>query len=186
MLQASAQAANEVECTALSRVEIVPSEISGKFDQSALINPYLGLCLDGDLMRILLSAISNDLIARGYVTTRPYLLEQDISDGQVEIRILAGKIESIVDAESGVANGKIMTAFMFSDEILNLRDLETSLEAIERPDSVSASFEIRPGTQPGGSIVAIRTEASNPLRTELGVIAQTELDTQLSFQASPG
>ncbi len=129
----------------------------------------------------MLSAISNYFIDNGYVTSRPYLLEQDVSDGQVEIRILVGTVEAVIDAASGSRSGKIATAFLFSDEILNLRDLETSLEQIERVASVDASIEIRPGTQQGGSIVAIRTTEADPLRFEIGANAQSDLDNQLSF-----
>ncbi len=183
LLQASVQAANDTACIALSKVDIEASGLPGESDRSALTRPFLGSCIDGDLIRSILSEISNDFIARGYVTTRPYLLEQDIRDGQIEVRILVGRIESIVDAESGATNSKIATAFLFNNEVLNLRELETSLEAIERVTSVTANFEIRPGTQQGGSIVAIKTIESKPLRTELGVIAQTDQDAQLSFQA---
>ncbi len=183
LLPASSVAASAVECTTLSRIDIVAAELSGEPSLAIQTRSYLGRCIDSDLIRTILSKISNDLIARGYVTSRPYLLEQDISDGQIEIQILIGTIEAIIDADSGITNGKIATAFMFNDEILNLRQLETSLEAIERASSVSANFEIRPGTKQGGSIVAIKTVETNPLHTELGVNARTDLDPQLSFQA---
>jgi hemolysin activation/secretion protein len=183
LLQASAQVASAAECIALNRVDIVAAELVGESGLTMLPRPFLGQCIDSNLIRTILSEISNDLIARGYVTSRPYLLEQDISDGQIEVQILVGTIEAIIDADSGVTNGQITTAFMFNDEILNLRQLETSLEAIERARSVSANFEIRPGTKQGGSIVAIKTLETNPFHTELGVNARTDLDPQLSFQA---
>ncbi len=184
LLQASVQAANHSECITLKSVHIEASEILDESAQSDLIMPFLGGCLDEGLVRAVLSAISNDFIARGYVTSRPYLLEQDISDGRIEIRILVGMVEAIVDADSDTSNAKIKTAFLFSDRILNLRDLETSLEIMERAESVTASFEIRPGEQPGGSVVAIKTLQSNRFHGELGAIAQSDFDSQLSFQAT--
>jgi len=130
LLQASVQAAGDAACVPLLSVDIEANEIFDAADQTDLIDPLLGACIDGDLIRNLLVVISNSLIEQGYVTSRPYLLEQDISDGQVDIRILVGTIETVIDAESGSSNGKIATAFMFNDEVLNLRQLETSLEAI--------------------------------------------------------
>ena len=177
-------AASEAECITLARVDIESSEILSDARRTSLIRPFLGNCIDASLVRDILSAISNDLIERGYVTSRPYLLEQDISDGQIEIRILVGRVEAIIDADSGTSNGRIATAFMFNGEILNLRQLETSLEAIERVPSVSASFEIRPGTQQGGSIVALKTTESSRFRTELGINARTDIDPQLSLLAT--
>jgi len=184
LLQASVQAAGDAACVPLLRVDIEANQILDETDQAGLIDPLLGACIDGDLVRNLLAAISNSLIEQGYVTSRPYLLEQDISDGRIDIRILVGTIEAIVDAESGLSNGRIATAFMFNDEVLNLRQLETSLEAIERIESVSASFEIRPGSQQGASIIAVKTTTEKAFRMELGVNAQTSFNTQLSLQAS--
>ena len=183
LLQATGQAANDLVCVVLDEVDIEASEILSESERSSLVAAFLGSCIDADLIRTILSEISNDFINRGYVTSRPYLLEQDISDGRIEIRVLVGRIEAIVDADSGESNGKIATAFIFHDEILNLRDLETSLEVIERPDSVSAGFEIKPGAQQGGSLVEIRTIESSRFHLELGVNAQTDLDSQMSFQA---
>jgi len=183
-LQWSPAAANSNTCIPLETVDIDDKAVFGTGELQALIKPRLGDCIDADLMRDLLTLISNRYIEQGYVTTRPYLLEQDISDGQIEIRVVIGKIESIIDADSGLANSRIATAFAFRDEVLNLRQLETSLEVIERPDSVSASFEILPGNTPGTSIVAIKTLDANPLQLEWGINAQTDLDEQLSFRSS--
>jgi hemolysin activation/secretion protein len=182
LLLQSAQAVEPSSCIRLEQVDVDPSAIFDESDQTLLLGPLLGRCIDSELIAGILSAISSHFIANGYVTSRPYLLEQDISDGQIEIRILAGKIEAIVDAETGASNGKISTAFIFNDEILNLRELETSLEVIERAESVSASFEIRPGEHQGGSVIAIETVESNRFRSELGFLAQTDLDGRLSLQ----
>jgi hemolysin activation/secretion protein len=181
LLQAKVQAASEAECTVLDRVDI--AELPSESSWTKLTRPYLERCIDSELIRTILAEISNDLIARGYVTSRPYLLEQDISDGQIEIQILVGTVEAIIDADSGVSDGRIATAFMFNDEVLNLRQLETSLEAMERARSVSASLEISPGIEQGSSIVTIKTVETNPFHTELGINARTDLDPQLSFQA---
>ena len=177
----SPQASDASACVVLVAVDIEASEVLSSSESRDLVAPFLGACIDAALTRDLLSALSDRLISNGYVTSRPYLLEQDISDGQIDIRILAGTVEAIVDADSGESNGKIATAFLFHDEILNLRQLETSLEVIERVPSTSARIEIRPGSRQGGSVVAIETRESNPFRFELGVNAQTDLDSQLSL-----
>lgn len=181
LVPVSVPAAEIDNCVALTGVDIQTNKILAPSESRVLIEPYLGACISLDLTRDLLSAISDRLIANGYVTSRPYLLEQDISDGQIDIRILPGIIEKIIDADSGGSNGKIAAAFMFHDEILNLRELETALEQIERVASITANIEIRPGTRQGGSIVAIKTVESDPLKFELGANVQTDLDDQLSF-----
>jgi len=181
LIPVAAAASEDAQCLTLVSVDIETSEILSASESQDLIEPYLGACINEDLPRDLLSAISDRLIGKGFVTSRPYLLEQDISDGQIEIRILPGIVEKVVDADSGDSNGKIATAFLAQGEILNLREIETALEQIERVSSITASIEIRPGTRQGGSIVAIKTIESDPLRFELGANTQTDLDNQLSF-----
>jgi len=169
------------KCQRLERVDVERTAVLSQTRAQALVSPFLDKCLDSKLTQEMLAAISNHLIASGYVTTRPYLLEQDVSDGQIEVRILPGRIEAVVDADSGQFSSRIKRAFLFTGEILNLRELETSLEMIERVTSANASIEIRPGSKQGASIVAVSVEESDPFRLELGINAQSELDNQLSL-----
>ena len=184
VLPPASGAAEPGGCNVLQRVDIEDRELVPQAKQADLVAPYIGRCIDADLTRGLLSAISNRLIEAGYVTSRPYLEEQDVADGVVEIRILPGRIEAIVDAETGSSDRNLAAAFLFAGEILNLRELETGLEALQRVESVEASIEIRPGETVGGSIVAVDRRVSDALRIELGVNAQTDLENRLSFLLS--
>ncbi len=175
-------AAPATDCIPLERVDIAENRILDAGERAALVAPALGACIDGELLRRLLAAVSNHYLELGYVTTRPYLREQDISDGQVEIDVVVGTIEAIVEADSGLPSRRIDAAFLFRGELLNLQALESALETLQRVESVSASFDIRPGSRPGGSIVAIRFEDRDPLRLQVGINAQTERDEQLSLR----
>ena len=177
-------AIEEGSCIEFERVEIQANSLLDSNAASVLVSSLEGRCIDAQLARDILSRISAYFVEQSYVTTRPYLLEQDISDGEIDIAVLVGFIESIIDADSGNSNASIAGAFAFNDRVLNLRELETSLEAIERPQSVQATFEIRPGTRQGGSIVAIKTVKSSPLHIELGANARTDVDAQLSLRAT--
>ncbi len=170
-----------VECTRLVRVDVETSEILAADRARLLLSDFSGRCIDGTLTRELLAVLSDDLIERGYITSRPYLLAQDISDGQVEIRILVGRIEKVVDGASGRGNRRLASAFLFSGEVLNLRRLEAALEVMQRLPSVEASFEILPGSRPGSSIVSVDSSDKDRLRIEFGANAQTELEDRLSL-----
>jgi hemolysin activation/secretion protein len=184
ILEATIVAASDEVCVALKQIDINDELILGNADLQALRSPFLNQCIDADLIRRLLSDISNRYIELGYVTTRPYLQQQDVSDGQISVEVIAGKIEAVINAGTGVSDGKITTAFAFHDSILNLRSLETALETIQRVPSVNAEFEIRPGSQQGQSIVAIKTTETNRLHLAWGVNAQTDLDGRFSLRAS--
>ena len=183
MTLAPLQAAGNDDCVELQSVtvETGPAIDIGTVD--FLVQPFLGQCLSPGLVGELLTDFSDYFIEQGYVTTRPYLLEQDIADGEIEVEILPGIVEAVIDAQSGESNLRIASAFAFNDQILNLRELESSLEILERPRSVQASFEIRPGSVQGGSVVVIDSEQRSALQIELGANARTDVDPQLSFAA---
>lgn len=134
-----------------------------------LFEDYYGQCLESDSFKNILSILSNYYIDSGYITTKPYLKEQSILDGQVDISVSKGIVENIIDANTSKTNDKIKTAFALQKENpLNLRDLETSLEMMNRVPSTDAKFEIKPGTKQGSSIVEIKTTESFPLHLTIG------------------
>jgi hemolysin activation/secretion protein len=180
----SSWAIEDAACVEFKAIDVKTNALLDSATAFDRVSSLAGRCIDAQLIRDILSTISSYFIEQGYVTTRPYLLEQDISDGEIDIDVLIGSIEAIVDADSGNSNASIAGAFAFHDQVLNLRELETSLETIERPQSVQATFEIRPGNRQGSSIVAVKTEESRPFRIELGANARTDVDPQLSFRAS--
>ena len=180
-LAAGPALAAETDCLRLARVDIDENRLLPAAERERIVAAAVGRCIEPALLRELLSLLSNAYLERGYVTTRPYLPEQDIADGVVEVGVVVGTIEAIVDAAPGAPDRRLAAAFAGAGEVLNLRRLETALETLERVASVSAGFEIRPGARPGASIVAVEFNESRPWRLELGVNGQTDLDDRLSL-----
>ena len=169
-------------CVSLAAVEVDAAGLLSAARRDALAAPWLGRCIDDALVQGLLRAVAADLVERGYVTSRPYLPAQDVADGVVDIAILPGRIEAIVDAGTGEPSRRLAGAFLGVGEILNLRELESALETVERPASVEAGFDIRPGAGPGGSIVAVALSEARPLAAELSVNARSETDSGLGLR----
>jgi len=99
---------------------------------------------------------------RGYITTRVYLPEQDLSTGILKILIIPGRVEGF-DYEGGEsADSRIYSAFpLMQGDIVNLRDIEQALENFNSPRSQSGQFKLYPGAEQGTSI--IRLSAANEL-----------------------
>lgn len=115
----------------------------------------------------LIRRITNLYIARGFITTRALIPEQDLSSGRLEIFILEGEIENI--EESGEGTGiNIDTAFPgLAGDILNLRDIEQGLDQINRLQSNDARLRLEPGSKPGQSLVFIDNTVSRRLTGSL-------------------
>ncbi len=126
----------ETECPRLARVDIDDNRLLPAAERDRIVTAAVGRCIEPALLRELLTRLSNAYLERGYVTTRPYLPEQDIAEGVVEIGVVVGTIEAIVDASTGAPDRRLAVAFAGAGEVLNLRRLETARETLERVASV--------------------------------------------------
>ncbi len=158
-------------CVRLKRVELADGGLLAPRARRALFRPYSGRCIDGALLKSLIAGISEAYMRRGYVTTRPYLKPQSIADGVVRVSVLRGVLADVVDAGTGRRDAGLALAFAFQrGRVLNLRDIETALEMVNRPPSVDARFRIRPGDEPGTSVVEVeRRRAARPWQLRLGL-----------------
>lgn len=158
------------QCVRLKRIDLDDSDILNKKHQRELFHKYMGQCINAKLLKAVMADVSDFYIKRGNITTRPYLKKQTIANGQIDISVLKGSVEDIVDAATKKTNTKIRTAFAFQKgHILDLRDLETSLEMMNRPPSSDARFEIMPGTRPGTSIIEVKSHDALPYHLKVGL-----------------
>ena len=70
-------------------------------------------CIDGNILKSLIDSISKYYMSSGYITTKAYLNAQDISDGQIDIKIINGIVENIIDAKTQKHSWYIKTAFPY-------------------------------------------------------------------------
>jgi hemolysin activation/secretion protein len=165
----------EIPCFQLKQIDLGENELFSKDKQKELLEKYIGNCIDAQLLKDILNTVSAYYIDEGYITTKPYFTPQNIKDGQVDIAVSKGYIKDIVHSETNSSDGRIATAFMFQKGgVLNLRDLETSLEMINRVPSYSSKFEIKPAQEVGQSIVSINTNKTRPYRLMLGVTGEKQ------------
>jgi len=174
---AFAEESNTQRCVELNRIDLDYNKILDKNQQRKLLKKYMGRCIDGKLLKAVVADVSAFYMNRGYITTHAYLKAQNIHDGNIQINVLQGFVNSIVDAETKSSNTAIDTAFAFQKgELLNLRDLETALEMMNRPSSSQASFAIKPGAAPGASVVEVKDERLSPYHLKIGVGGRKNLN----------
>jgi hemolysin activation/secretion protein len=90
------------------------------------------------------------LVARGYVTTRVLVPEQNLAGGLLRVQIIAGRVSGI--AHEGNAAGLIATVLPTRrDGLLNQRDLDQAIENLRRLPSQRTEIDIRPGDDLGES-----------------------------------
>ncbi|HIE5941972.1 TPA: ShlB/FhaC/HecB family hemolysin secretion/activation protein [Burkholderia cepacia] len=123
---------------------------------------YTGQCVGKQGLDVLVEGLSQAILARGYVTTRVLLPEQDLSTGTLKFSLIPGVIRHVRFADEKL-RGTWKTAFPTGDgELLNLRDLEQGLEQMKRVSSQDVSMQIVPADVPGESDVVLDVKRGKP------------------------
>ena len=126
------------------------------------LNHYEGECVGKQGVDALIKGLSQEILARGYVTTRVLVPEQDLSTGTLKLSLIPGTIRHVCFADEKL-RGTWKTAFPTRDgELLNLRDLEQGLEQMKRVSSQDVSMQLVPGDLPGESDVVLDVKRGKP------------------------
>ncbi|WP_110953625.1 ShlB/FhaC/HecB family hemolysin secretion/activation protein [Anaerosinus massiliensis] len=106
-------------------------------------------------INLLLKNINEALVNKGYITTRVYVKEQDLSSGLLMVDLSAGTIGQIKFAEQKTW-GTFKNAFsVHSGDLLNIRDLEQGLEQMKRVPSQDVDIKIQPTKITGQSDIIL-------------------------------
>ncbi|WKZ85397.1 ShlB/FhaC/HecB family hemolysin secretion/activation protein [Ralstonia pickettii] len=128
----------------------------------AWLDHYRGQCVGKQGVQILSKGVSQAILARGYVTTRVLVPQQDLSGGTLRFALIPGTIGQLRFADPSV-RGTWKSAFPArAGDLLNLRDLEQGLEQMKRVASQDVDMQIEPTQAPGVSDVVITVKRAKP------------------------
>jgi hemolysin activation/secretion protein len=149
------------KCFAINSVILNGVTYLGQSQINKHTDAITGLCVDTAKINGVLDAITQQYFNAGYITSRAYLPQQNLSSGQLIIEVIEGRIETIVNVES--APKKLLQVFPVpKSQVLNLRELEQGLEQINRLQSYRASLSLRPGSKIGHTIVDVTEKKIRP------------------------
>lgn len=135
-------------------------------------------CLGGDGLNVVMRQLQNKIIEKGFVTSRVVATSQDLHSGNLELTVIKGKIRHfIVEDSSKTPRFSSLSAWtamaMKSGELLNIRDVEQSLENLKRVPTAEANIEILPAqgkrVKVGESDLKVSYAQRFPIRFTLGV-----------------
>ncbi|HEY4468215.1 MAG TPA: ShlB/FhaC/HecB family hemolysin secretion/activation protein [Klebsiella sp.] len=158
--------ATQGPCFTISRIDMTGATKLTPRAASQLTAPWINQCLDMTRLTQLTSAISDWYISRGYITSRAFLTEQDLSSGVLHIVVMEGKLQQI--RLEGVPERTLYMTFPgLQGRILNLRDIEQGMEQLNRVRQTPVEIEILPGDKPGWSVVNLTAKPEFPLSGSL-------------------
>lgn len=154
-------------CFEIQTIALVGATLMSDAQRAALLEPYQGKCLGANQLNALLKAITQFYIDRGYVTSRAYLPQQDLADGELDVQVVEGRLEGL-DRSAVATDRELAMAFPGqTGEVVDLRELEQLVDQLNRLPSRPAQLELLPGEQVGGSRVQLQGEPLKPWRVNL-------------------
>ena len=159
----------DTRCFPIKTIELAGADALSVDERSALIKPYIGQCLGVPQLNEVLKVITDRYLAKGLVTSRAYLPQQDLSSGNLKIQVVEGKLESLKGAESsGITDRQLAMSFPGKQgDLLNLREIEQMVDQLNRLPSNQAQMELAPGKAVGGSDVLVKNTPQKPWRVGL-------------------
>jgi hemolysin activation/secretion protein len=168
--------ADEAPCFHINEVRLQGND-EGHFDWtlSSLDGPNgndspMGRCLGVKSIEILQKRLQNAVIARGFVTSRVLVSNQNLADGILVFEPVAGRVDRLVstpEAEKHVGLNNVLPGG--TGEILNLRDVEQALDNLQRVPTVTADLQITPSAMPGSSDLVLSWKQSKRWRLGLSL-----------------
>ena len=141
-------------------------------------DPATNRCLGVQGINQVMSRIQNAIIEKGFITTRVLAEPQNLSDGQLDLRLIPGIIKNIKHTsysdEPLSLRATFFNAMPFQEgDLLNLRDIEQALENFKRLPTAEADIQITPSedqnAQPGDSDLLISWTQTFPFRLSMSV-----------------
>tara|TARA_R100001244_G_scaffold10690_17_gene12770 strand:+ start:6471 stop:8126 length:1656 start_codon:yes stop_codon:yes gene_type:complete len=157
----------ETRCFNIEQINLSGASLLSAADKAAILQPFAGQCLGIGQLNNVLKAITNHYVGRGYVTSRAYLPQQDLSGGTLNVIVVEGRLEGL-DSSALASERELAMSFPGqTTRVLNLRELEQLVEQLNRMPSRQAQLELVPGEQVGGSRVQLQGQRSKPWRVSL-------------------
>ncbi len=140
-----------------------------------IVAPFEKSCIGPKTVEKITQLITNQYVIAGYITTRTYIPEQDISDGSLDLEVIEGFIEDInyFEKRGGTKKAGPESILRTSlptgiGELLELKKIEQGIDQINRVASSTATLDIKPGKKPGGSIIEITNIVDDTIRGSIG------------------
>jgi hemolysin activation/secretion protein len=151
-------------CRQIDTIHLAGARQFDSMQRKRLVKPYLGRCLGVADVESLLADITRVYIRRGLIASRAYIPAQDLSQGVLEVLVVEGQVEDLRQEplpDQEAVSRPLFLGTLFPGVIgepLNLRDIEQGMDQGNRLASNRITMDVRSGSQPGDSVVAIHNQ----------------------------
>ncbi|MDR2165583.1 MAG: ShlB/FhaC/HecB family hemolysin secretion/activation protein [Zoogloeaceae bacterium] len=162
---------SETPCFVIGRVVLKGEGIAsfdwlfGMLNDRTAADSPIGRCLGERGIGIVHRRAQNALIEKGFMTTRIYLEAQDVRTGELVLMLAPGRLRRMVFEGNVSPRWRLASAAIPKPgDLVQLRDVEQTLENLERVPGVKADIQVLPGDAPGESDLVVAYEQKRFLR----------------------
>jgi hemolysin activation/secretion protein len=154
----------ENSCYTFTQVKVVGNTVVSNRQINKITNKYLNKCLSVEIAQeYLLEELTLLYQRKGYILAIPYLPEQNLGKGILEIIIKEGILERIDFDNTVIKASSVSWAFPFKiGKPVNIRDLEQSLETLNYSGDYSVTMNLAPGDETGQSVLVLKANRIKP------------------------
>jgi len=158
------------ECFLIKSIALIDAKLLSKKQQKKLVEPFISKCIEAETLAEITTAIQTFYNDEGYIAARVSVPKQNIQSGNLELKILEGKIDEVIVGDNRFTNKmQEFTAFTFLEgDALNLKDINQGIYQINRLPSSNATMKIEPAITEGEAKVYITNEKKFPARATIG------------------
>ncbi len=156
-------------CFPIKEIKLIDAKSLSSFRKRKIAAPFVGKCIQADVLADIIKAVNDYYQGAGYVTTQVKVPKQNLQNGIFELQIIEGKIEKISLGRDRVVE-KMQEFMAFGDaegEVLNINDINQGMYQINRLRSNSAVMKIEPGSVSGDSKIVIDNNKKFPARATI-------------------
>ncbi|MDR1461334.1 MAG: ShlB/FhaC/HecB family hemolysin secretion/activation protein [Campylobacteraceae bacterium] len=157
---------NEDEkCFYIRNIVVLDATLLNKSHINEVTSKYLNKCDSLSDLKNLTNEINSLYIDKGYITSQVYLSSQNIAKGDLTFQAVEGRVNNIDPQKLYVANAFIGQ----KNDHLNIRDVESAIENINRLPSNHATMKLNPSEKVGYTDIVVENSPTRRFGGSIGV-----------------
>lgn len=152
----------------IKEVQVLGSTVFSKSELDGIVQPYIGKQVQFEEILAIRTAVTDYYTKRGFTTSGAFLPPQDVSNGVVNVQVVEGILERVeIQGLKRLREGYVRDRIRLAGSApINLRRLETALQLLQvDPLFTSVQAELKAGTTPGRSILALNLKEARPFNS---------------------
>ena len=152
----------ESPCFVIHKIDFSGAHVRHFYWLDAFVRPVIGQCVGIRGLDLIAHALNDELLDRGYATSRAGFPPQKLSTGVLNIHLNVGTVAGVRmvregDGKPDTGWGTWRNAFPVTvGDVLDIRDLEQGVESMDTLSSQSVHTLLEPGPEPDTSVVVIQ------------------------------